>query len=48
VLWGNDRLDDVGDIIYVGESLDAEENVVKRLLRRMCGIFGCSDNCAES
>jgi hypothetical protein len=44
VLGRNDRLDDVGDIVYIGEGLDAEENVVEGLLRRMGGIFGRSDD----
>jgi hypothetical protein len=32
VLWRDDRLNNVGDIIYVGECLDAKEDVVKGLL----------------
>ena len=45
MLWRDDRLDDVGDIIYVGECFDAEEDVVEGLLGGMCGIFRCADNC---
>lgn len=45
MLWRDDRLDDVGDIIYIGECLDAKEDVVKGLLRGMCGVLGCSDDC---
>jgi hypothetical protein len=44
VLWRDDRLDDVGDIIYIGECLDAKEDVIKGLLGGVCGIFGCSDD----
>lgn len=44
MLRGDDRLDDVGDIVYIGEGLDAEEDVVERLLGRMGGIFGCADD----
>ena len=47
MLWRDDRLDDVGNVIYVGKGFDAEENVVEGLLGRVCGIFGCSDDCIE-
>jgi hypothetical protein len=42
MLRRNDRLDDVGDIVYIGKGFYAEEDVVKRLFGRMGGIFGCS------
>lgn len=45
MLGRDDRLDDVGDIVYVGQGFDAEENIVKGLLGRMGGIFGSSNNC---
>jgi len=40
VLRRYDRLDDVGYIVYIGKGFYAEEDVVKRLLGRMGGIFG--------
>ena len=46
VLGRDDRLDDVGDIVYIGEGLDAEENVVEWLFGRMCSVFGGADNWA--
>jgi hypothetical protein len=46
VLWRDDRFDDVGDIIYIGECFDAKKDVVKGLLGGMCGVFRCSDDCA--
>jgi hypothetical protein len=45
VLWGNDRLDDVGNIVYIWESFYAEKDIVERLLGRMGGIFRSSDDC---
>jgi hypothetical protein len=45
VLWRDDRLDDVGDIVYIGKCLDAKEDVVKGLLGGVCGLFRCSDDC---
>ena len=45
VLWCDDRLDNVGDVIYVREGFHAKEDVVEGLFGRMCGIFGCSDDC---
>jgi hypothetical protein len=47
VLRRDDRLDDVGDIVYIRQGFDAEEDVIKRLLGRMGGIFGCADDCRE-
>jgi hypothetical protein len=47
VLWGDDRLDDIGNIIYIRESLYAEEDIVERLLGRMGGIFRSSDDCEK-
>jgi hypothetical protein len=44
VLWRDDRLDDVGDVIYVREGFYAEEDVVEGLLRRMRGIFRGPDD----
>jgi hypothetical protein len=44
VLWRDDRLDDVGDVIYVREGFDAEEDVVEGLLGRLCGIFRGPDD----
>jgi hypothetical protein len=31
VLRRDDRFDDIGDIIYIGKGLDAEENIVEWL-----------------
>jgi hypothetical protein len=45
MLWRDNRLNDVGDIIYIGECLDAKEDVVEGLLGRLCGFFGCFDDC---
>ena len=45
MLGRDDRLDDVGDIVYVREGFYAEEDIVKGLLGRMGGVFGCADNC---
>jgi hypothetical protein len=45
MLWGDDGFDDVGDIVYIGKGLDAEEDVVERLFGGMGGIFGGSDDC---
>ena len=45
MLGGDDRLDDVGDIVYVRQGFDAEKNIVKGLLGRMGGIFGGSNDC---
>jgi hypothetical protein len=45
VLGGDDRLDNVGDIVYVREGFDAEKNIIKRLFGRMGGIFGGSNDC---
>lgn len=42
-----DRLDDICNIVYIGECLHAEEDVVEWLFRRMCGIFGCSHDCSR-
>ena len=39
VLRGDDGFDNVGNIVYIGEGLDAEKHVVERLLGRMGGIF---------
>lgn len=44
MLGRDDGLDDVGDIVYIGEGLDAEEDVVEWLFGRMCSVFGGSDN----
>jgi hypothetical protein len=44
MLGRNDRLDDVGDIVYIRKGFYAEEDVVERLFGRMGGIFGCSDD----
>ena len=46
MLGRNDRLDDVGNIVYVGQGFYAEEDVVKRLLGRMGGIFGGAYDCS--
>lgn len=46
MLWRDDRLDDVGDIIYIGECFDAKQDVVEGLLGGMCGIFRCADDWA--
>jgi hypothetical protein len=45
MLRRDDRLDDVGDIVYIRQGLYAKEDVVKRLLGRMGGIFGGADDC---
>jgi hypothetical protein len=45
VLGGDDRLDDVCDIVYVGKGFDAEKNIVKGLFGRMGGIFGGANDC---
>lgn len=44
VLRRDDGLDDVGDIVYIGEGFDAEEDVVEWLFRRMGSVFWCADN----
>ena len=44
MLRRDDRLDDVGDIVYIGESFYAEQYVVKRLFGRMGGILRGSDD----
>lgn len=44
VLRGDDRFDDVGNIVYIWEGLDAEKHVVERLLGRMSGIFRSANN----
>jgi hypothetical protein len=44
MLRRDDRLDDVGDIVYIRQGLYAKEDVVKRLLGRMGGIFGGADD----
>lgn len=44
MLRGDDRLDDVGDIVYIGQGFYAKKDVIKRLLGRMGGIFGCADD----
>ena len=45
VLGRDDRLDDVGNIVYIGQGFYAKENIVKGLLGRMGGIFGSADDC---
>ena len=45
MLGRDDRLDDVGDIVYVREGFYAEEDIVKGLLGRMGGIFRGANDC---
>ena len=45
MLRRDDRLDDVGDIVYIRQGLYAEEDVVEWLFRRMRSVFWCSNNC---
>jgi hypothetical protein len=45
MLWGNDRLDDVGDVVYIRKGFNTEEDIVEGLFGRMCGIFGRSNDC---
>jgi hypothetical protein len=45
MLRRDDRLDDVGNIVYIGQGFYAKEDVVKWLLGRMGGIFGSADDC---
>jgi hypothetical protein len=44
MLRRDDRLDDVGNIVYIRQGFYAKEDVVKRLLGRMGGIFGSADD----
>lgn len=45
MLRRDDRLDDVGNIVYIRQGFYAKEDVVKWLLGRMGGIFGSADDC---
>ena len=45
MLGRDDRLDDVGDIVYVRQGFYAEKNIIKGLLGRMGGIFRGSNDC---
>ena len=45
MLGGDDRLDDVGNVVYIWEGFYAKENIIKGLLGRMSGILGCSHDC---
>lgn len=45
MLRRDDRLNDVGNIVYIGQGFYAKEDVVKWLLGRMRGIFGSADDC---
>jgi hypothetical protein len=45
MLRRDDRLNDVGNVVYIGQGFYAKEDVVKRLLGRMRGIFGGADDC---
>jgi hypothetical protein len=45
MLRRDDRLDDVGDIVYIRQGFYAKQDVIKRLLGRMGGIFGGADYC---
>lgn len=47
VLWGNNGLDDRGNVVDVGQGLDAEEDVVERRLGYVGGIFGRAHNWSE-
>lgn len=48
VLGCDDRFNDRGDIVDIGECLDAEKNVVVCRFRRLCSFFGSTDNCRKS
>jgi hypothetical protein len=45
MLWGNNRLDDVGDVVYIRKGFYAKEDIIEGLFGRMGGIFGRSNNC---
>jgi len=45
MLGRNDRLDDIGEAIDIGESLDAEYNVVEGWCASRDSIFGTWDDC---
>jgi len=47
VLGRNDGFDNVGDVVYVGKGLYAEEDIIERLLGSMGGVFRCSDHCGR-
>jgi hypothetical protein len=44
VLGRDNRLDDVGDIVYVRKSFYAKEDIIKGLFGRMGSIFGGSND----
>jgi hypothetical protein len=48
VLGRDNRLDDVGDIVYVRKSFYAKEDIIKGLFGRMGGIFGGSNDCRDA
>lgn len=47
VLRGNDRLDDSGKVVHVGQSLDAQEDIVVCIFSRG-GLFRDADHCKTS
>lgn len=48
MLWRDDRLDNVGDIVYIGKGFYAEQDIVERLFGRMSSVFWGSDDCELS
>lgn len=48
VLGRDNRLDDVGDIVYVRKSFYAKEDIIKGLFGRMGGILGGSNDCRDA
>lgn len=47
MLGRHDRLNDGGDVVDVGQGLDAEEDVVKGCFRAACGLFGGAYDCVR-
>lgn len=48
MLGRDNRLDDVGDIVYVRKSFYAKEDIIKGLFGRMGGILGGSNDCRDA
>lgn len=43
-MGGNDGIDDGGEVVNVGKSFHAEDDVVERYRASVRGIFGVPDN----
>lgn len=48
MLGGNDGLYDCGQVVYVGESLHTEEDIVEGALIATASIFWCADHCSTA